>query len=375
MRAKNLFSQTFGGQPDGVWSAPGRANLIGEHTDYNLGLALPFAVGARTWVAARSNTGKEVRLISAESNGEIVRWVLQSNPPKNLGWASYAAGVLWLMQQTDSPGLDIGIASDLPIGAGVSSSAALECAIAIAARDLWKTGHTDDELATFGSRAENEVVGAQTGKMDQLASIFARQGLAILIDFYSNKMTFVPLDLRKSDLGLFLVDSGQRHNLATDGYGSLREGCEEAARIMGGQSLGEIDKKTIQKYLSARGPHHELVRHVVEENERVRRAVCALRFGQYSKLGKILTESHNSLRDNMKVSTSLIDEIVKISLESGALGARIVGGGFGGSVLVLIPTALSKSLDQALNSTAEGARPTQLRAYPISAESGASKHG
>lgn len=336
--AVTAFLALYGYRPEGVWSAPGRANLIGEHTDYNDGLALPFAINFRTYAAVSPREDREVRVWSREENSDPVIWSLDSDPPTQYGWASYPLGVVSLMANNNERGLDIAIASDVPVGAGLSSSAALECAIAVAVRELWGTSHTATDLAAIGARAENDIVGAPTGTMDQLASMLGQQHHAIAIDFHTQHSMHVPLAVADHGLSLVIVDSGQRHDHATGGYGERRAVCDTIPGALGISSLRDVSEDTLTEALAELDEEQgRLLTHVVTENRRVHDAIDALTDGDYAAVGGLLTQSHRSLRDDFRVSTEYIDALVDALTGAGAIGARLCGGGFGGSVIALIP--------------------------------------
>ena len=373
-RATELHTRQFLTPPDGVWSAPGRANLIGEHTDYNLGLALPFAINHRTYTAMSVRDDRVIHVVSESNPGEHIQWSLDGDTPSGLGWASYPLGVLSLLAPENAPGLNISIASNVPLGAGLSSSAALECAVATAARDLWNTSHTDRELAALGTIAENDIVGAPTGTMDQLASMLGQQDHAIAIDFYHETTTSTPLRVSDHGLHLVIIDSGQRHDHASGDYGQRRQGCASAAKLLEVASLRDITPESLQQAeqrLSAE--HAGLVRHVVYENARVLDTIDALAHEDMARVGELLTASHTSLRDDFRVSTPYIDAIVETCLTEGALGGRLVGGGFGGAVLALVPenhfTKIHSTIEQTPQAPA-ALHPPTVRSVTPSAGAG-----
>jgi galactokinase len=336
--AGNNFLKRFSHPPDGIWSAPGRANLMGEHTDYNGGLSLPFAINYRTYAAVSMSDDRFARIVSTARPGETIEWSLDGGPPTGLGWASYPLGVLSLLAPEEAQGLTIAVSSDVPVGAGLSSSAALECSVAFAARDLWNTSHTDLELVALAARAENDIVGAPTGTMDQLASILGQADHAIAIDFHSNTITAVPLQVANHDLHLVIIDSLQRHDNTSGEYGKRRNDCRQVAVTLGVASLRDLIPDTLDRALTLLPEDQAgLVRHLVADNARVTASIDALRREDMALVGRLLTKSHHSLRDDFCISTDYIDMLVDICLERGALGARLVGGGFGGSVLALIP--------------------------------------
>jgi galactokinase len=338
-RATGLFAQQYGEQPRGTWHAPGRVNLIGEHTDYNDGFVLPFAIGAGvTAVAARRPDGR-LALASRQAPGEEVSVLLDDLAPGSVtGWAAYPAGVAWALRELGYPveGTSLSYDGELPAGAGLASSAALECATALALTDLHGIVLPRPQLAAITHRAENEFAGVPSGIMDQSAALQCQAGHALLLDCRSGIGTAVPLDPGPSGLALLVVDTGARHEHAADGYADRRQACEDAAQALGVRSLRDITDSSelagLDPLLARRA------RHVVTENSRVLATAGLLRAGQLSRTGPLLTASHASLRDDFEVSWPEADATVEAAIEVGAYGARMTGGGFGGSVLVLVRT-------------------------------------
>jgi galactokinase len=336
-RAAGLFAQQYGEQPRGTWHAPGRVNLIGEHTDYNDGFVLPFAIGAGvTAVAARRPDGM-LALASRQAPGEQVAVPLDGLAPGSVtGWAAYPAGVAWALRAAGYPvgGTSLSYDGDLPPGAGLASSAALECATALALTDLHGIALPRPQLAAIAHRAENDFAGVPSGIMDQSAALLGQAGHALLLDCRSGIGTAVPLDPGPSGLVLLVVDTGARHEHAADEFAARRQACEDAAQALGVRSLRDITDSSelagLDPLLTRRA------RHVVTENSRVLATAGLLRAGQLSRAGPLLTASHASLRDDFEVSWPEADATVEVALELGAYGARMTGGGFGGSVLVLV---------------------------------------
>jgi len=361
VRAAELFLTRFGGPPDGVWLAPGRANLMGEHTDYNDGYVLPFALSQGVTAAASRRAGpsnplnpsnpseRRLTLCSAQQPGAAVEVDLDGLAPGRVtGWAAYPAGVAWALEAAGRrvPGAFIAIDSDLPTGAGLSSSAALECATALALTSLGDLDVSRTDLVTIARRAENEFVGAPTGIMDQSASLLCRAGHVLLLDCRSRQTAQVPFDPAAAGARLLVINTRARHELTDGEYGQRRAECEEAARRLGIPSLrdltgvGDTDSLT-DPVLRRRA------RHVVTDNQRVLEVVALLRASSgssgaaaeeaYRQVGRLLAEAHLSLRDDFEVSWPEADEAVQAALAAGAYGARMIGGGFGGSVLALVP--------------------------------------
>jgi galactokinase len=314
--------------------APGRVNLIGEHTDYNEGLALPIAISAGVRVTARPGQQAGTCVVHARDLDETDRFALIAAERAD-GWRAFARGIVAELGATGIalPSCELEIVGDVPRGAGLSSSAALEVALALALMGLAGSDATSDiELARLCSRVENTWVGAHSGLLDQLASICAVPAHALLIDFRTLALTPVPLKL--ADYALVTVHSGQEHSLSVSGYNDRREECRQACELLGLTSLRDA---TLDAARSLPDPLDRRVAHLVSENERVLDAVAALQSGDLDYLGELLNASHRSLREDYEVSTDAVEQTVGALREAGAIGARIVGGGFGGSVLGLLP--------------------------------------
>lgn len=344
------FRERYGRTPDGIWSAPGRVNLIGEHTDYNEGFALPVAIDRRTLVAAATRPDGMLRVASTFDDDTLSLEVplaeldaLKGLEDSPLEWAAYPAGVAWALGQHgadlgSAPGLDLMIDGDVPIGVGLSSSAAVECAIALALDDLWRLGLERPELALAARLAENEFIGGPTGIMDQTASLLGAKDAAVLLDCRSLETELVPLGLAEAELAIVVIDTGARHEHATGGHGERRDSCEKAAVLMGVPALRDLEPDDLDRAEGklSRETFRRL-RHVVTENRRVLAAVDALRAGDHVALGELLDASHASLRDDFEVSTAELDLAVELARDNGALGARMTGGGFGGAAIALVP--------------------------------------
>jgi galactokinase len=347
VRAASLFRERFGGEPDGVWLAPGRANLMGEHTDYNDGFVLPFALGQGITVAAARRNGRRLTLCSRQEPADVAEVDLDGLAPGRVtGWAAYPAGVAWALAEAGHrvPGACLAFDSDLPAGAGLSSSAALECATALALTSLGGLDVPRAELVTIARRAENEFAGVPTGIMDQSASLLCRAGHALLLDCRSLETSQVPFDPAAADAGLLLINTRARHELADGEYGQRRAECEEAARRLGIPSLRSLTDLADTDSLTDPVLRRR-VRHVVTDNQRVLEVVALLRAPSgpsadtFREIGRLLTQAHASLRDDFEVSWPEADVAVEAVLAAGAAGARMIGGGFGGSVLALVPAA------------------------------------
>jgi galactokinase len=349
-RAQELadaFAGEFGGAPDGVWGAPGRVNLIGEHTDYNDGLALPMGIRQRALCAVRRRGDATLRLVSRQS-GQAQLALSQAGPGRVSGWVAYVAGVAWaaLEDGAKATGLDMLLDSDVPMGAGLSSSAAVECASLVAMAELWGHERSPLELALLAQRAEVEVAGVPCGLMDQLASLCAQPDHALSVDFRSLAVEPVPLPLASAGLSLLVIDTRSPHSLGEGQYAERRRSCQEAALALGLPSLREANLASLSR-IEAQPLLHARARHVISENERVRQSLAILRgagaspadAAQLEALGPILSAGHASLRDDFEVTVPRLDVAAEAAELEGALGARMVGGGFGGSVLALVRSA------------------------------------
>jgi galactokinase len=348
-RVAAAFRERTGRDPDGVWAAPGRVNLIGEHTDYNDGFVLPTAIDRLVLAAAGRRDDRRLRL-----------WTLQSEPPADLhladvgpgkveGWAAYPAGVAWALGQAGVTvgGADLVVDGDVPAGAGLSSSAALECATATALADLEGAGLDRVTLAGLARRAENEVVGVPSGAMDQMVSMLGRAGHALFLDTRSLETEQVPLPLEAAGLCLVVIDTRAGHRLVDGAYADRRAACEAAAATLGVPALRDATPAQVEAAADALGEEGlRRARHVVTENARVLEAVRLLRAGELERLGPLLAASHASLRDDYEVSSPELDTAVAAAVAAGAVGARMTGAGFGGSALALARTDLVGRVDE-----------------------------
>lgn len=350
-RVTDRFRQVVGDEPVGVWAAPGRVNIIGEHTDYNDGFALPMAIDRQTVVAVGLRSDGRVRVGSTLGDEIIDIALADCQPGRVNGWSAYPLGVVWALGGPDSlrDGLDIVIDTDVPIGAGLSSSAAIECAVAVALNDLWELGMTSMDLARVGQKAENEMVGAPTGLMDQIASMHGRDNSVVFIDCRVPSVEVVPFALDANDLAVLVMNSRVHHSHATGGYGERRAACERAAAALGVQALRDV---TLDRLAELRGLVDDATfrraRHVVTENARVEQVVAVLRESGPTAIGELLVESHMSMRDDFEISVPQIDCAVDTALATGALGARLTGGGFGGAAIALAPRAALEDIESAV---------------------------
>lgn len=379
--ARVLFSRSFGSDPQGVWSAPGRVNLIGEHVDYAAGICLPFALSQRTYVAAARNGGASYRLVS-HFGGEDVRLeipVAEVGVGNPANWAGYVVGSVWAAREAgvigggedpQTAGIDFAIVSDVPVGAGLSSSAALECSAALAAYDLWAPAetHADDAarrgLMAGAIRAENEVVGASTGGLDQRISLFGQPGHALEIDFLNNTDAQVPFDIAERGLCILIMNTNAPHSLADGQYASRRAVIDGVTEDLDVPSLRVAEDAVARSRNWAVNHVPEgqeeaawvelvgrRVRHVVSEIERTAEAIALIRGGDVVGFGAAMNASHESLRHDYEVTVPELNTAVEIAREHGALGARMTGGGFGGSVIALLD---SEKVEEVAQAVAEG---------------------
>ena len=328
------FAELFGRPAAARASAPGRVNLMGDHTDYNAGLVLPAAIPQRTQIEIAARADRTVRLWSDQFRSEgIVHYELGAETPGK-GWVDYVAGVT---QQLAGAGLvrgfDARIASSVPLGSGLSSSASLEIAMSRAIRDVHKLSIDDVTLARSAQRAEVEFVGAPVGFMDQMACSMADERSALFLDTRDLRYERVPLP---DAVALVVIHSGLSHRNVGGGYAERRRQCDEAAARLGVSSLRELDHGDMARVESLPGPLDRRVRHVITENARVVATVAALRAGDPAQAGRLFNQSHASLRDDYDVSIPEVDRLVEMATRGrGAYGARMTGGGFGGSIVAL----------------------------------------
>jgi len=345
------FAATFGRAPVGVWAAPGRVNLIGEHIDYNDGLVLPFALSQRTYAAAAPRDDGVVAARMLEADGSLSDAVARLEPGRLTEWPAYVAGVLWALREYghDVRGMDVLLDGQVPVGAGLSSSAALECAVAVAAAELSGLRLDDAALAKVAQRAENDFVGVPCGLMDQMASMACEAGFALLYDVRSEQAEQVPFAPQESGLALLVIDTKVKHSVGDGAYADRRSTCEEAAKTLGVPSLRDVSPAELEDVLR-KLPADTVprVRHVVTEIARVAAAADALRAGEWRQLGELMSASHVSLRDDYEVSAEELDVAVDTALGAGALGARMTGAGFGGSAIALVPADSADDLEAAV---------------------------
>ncbi|MFG3022210.1 galactokinase [Streptomyces sp. NPDC048254] len=356
-QVRDGFTELYGTAPEGVWSAPGRVNLIGEHTDYNDGFVMPFALPHVTTAAVSRRTDGVLRLHSSDIEGGVVELSLDAlEPGTDQEWTAYPAGVVWALREAGHPvtGADVHLSSTVPTGAGLSSSAALEVVIALALNDLHQLGLARWQLARLCQRAENVYVGAPTGIMDQTASACCELGHALFLDTRDLSQKQIPFDLAAEGMRLLVVDTQVKHAHSGGEYGKRRAGCEKGAALLGVDALRDVAYDDLDAALDRLGDEEEvrrLVRHVVTEDHRVERVVALLEAGDTRAIGPVLTEGHASLRDDFRISCPELDLVVDTALATGALGARMTGGGFGGSAIVLAEASdvdtITKAVEEA----------------------------
>jgi galactokinase len=339
------------------WCAPGRVNLIGEHTDYNDGFALPFAI-EQACTATVAVLAEPVVVVSSAQRDDEVRLALADLQPGTGDWAGYAAGAAWVLQRmgVDVPGLRIRLDSTVPTGAGLSSSAALVCSVGAALNDLLDLALSREQLLTLTRNVENDFVGAPTGGMDQLAALYCNEGHALFCDMRTVVGEQVPLPIDDDGLAIVVVNTRAQHQHATGEYRARREACEQAADLLGVDALRDITMADLPAALRTL-PTETLrgcTRHVVTENDRVLRTVELLQAGRLGDIGALLTASHVSLRDDYRVSIAELDVAVDTLLAAGALGARMTGGGFGGSVIALLDERLVNAATQGVTAAFAG---------------------
>ncbi|MEU8465681.1 galactokinase [Streptomyces sp. NPDC029003] len=369
------FRRVYGTRPDGIWAAPGRVNLIGEHTDYNDGFALPIAIPQTTLLAARRREDGRLRLHSSQVDGPVVDLaVTDLEPGAVTTWAAYPTGVVWALREAGHRvgGADLHFDSTVPTGAGLSSSAALECAVAFAYDDLYGLGLGRPRLALLAQRAENAFAGVPCGALDQMAVACCTVGAALHLDIRAGTQEQVPFAPEARGLRLLVIDTRVKHDLGDGAYAALRAGCEHASALLGLAALRDLSPADLPwagRTLPAR--LLPLVRHIVTENARVTEAVSHLRAGRVEELGPILTAGHASLRDDYRISCAETDLAVEAALGAGALGARMTGGGFGGSVIALVGRDRAEAVGAAVSGAFRSAGYQEPHLFSVAPAAGA----
>jgi galactokinase len=349
-RATAAFSSEFAEQPAGLWAAPGRVNLIGEHTDYNDGYVLPFALPERVVAAAAPASGPGWTVCS-DFTGESVSFD-DPQPGSVDGWAAYVAGVVWALRDAgyDVPPARLALASDVPVGAGLSSSHALECAVLTALADLGGLDLPLEDRPRLVQISENGYVGAPTGIMDQSASLRCQAGHALFLDCRSLEVQQIPFDVAAEGLAVLVLNSNAPHRHTDGEYGARRRSCEDAARLLGVPALRDVAAADLDAALARLDDDvmRRRVRHVVTEDQRVLDTVALLHSGRIREIGPLLTASHASMRDDFEITVPQVDVAVEAALMAGAYGARMTGGGFGGCVLALVDAERADATTEAV---------------------------
>ena len=337
MTLANTFTTLFSGNPEIICEAPGRVNLIGEHVDYCDGFVMPFAISDRTYAAISRRPDRKIRIASVQRRNEIFETSLDDLKPSAEGkWERYICGVIWAFGEKITNGLDILVDGHVALGAGLSSSAALECSVAFGLNELFETKLTLAQLAKLAQRAENDYVGMPCGIMDQSVSLMAQAGSALLLDCRDLSTEQIPLDLASAGLELLIIDTRAHHALVDGGYAERRASCESAAAKLGIKALRDC---SIGQLEDSRTKLSELeymrAEHIVNDIARVHECVDRLKKDDFVAVGNILTKSHASLRDLFEISCPELDLAVATSLANKSLGGRMIGGGFGGSAIAL----------------------------------------
>ncbi|WP_428952977.1 galactokinase [Streptomyces sp. cg35] len=377
------FADLYGYEPAGVWAAPGRVNLIGEYTDFNEGFVMPLALPHTAVAAVARREDGRLRLHSADIDAPVAELRVDELTPLSKygqgGWAAYPAGVVWALRDAGHAitGADIHLASTVPTGAGLSSSAALEVVTAYALDELFALGLNRQELAVLAQRAENVFVGVPCGVMDQMASACATEGHALHLDCRDLSIRQVPFDLTEHGLQLLVVDTRVKHELGDGAYAERRAGCEEGARVLGVSHLRDVAFDELADALGrleTSGVDEKVVRyvrHIVSDDHRVERVIDLLDAGDVRAIGPVLTEGHLSLRDDLRISCPELDLVVATANASGAIGARMTGGGFGGSAVVLVEAGDAEAVTKSVLAAFEDAGFTAPRVFPAVPSPGA----
>ncbi|MFF1704620.1 galactokinase [Streptomyces sp. NPDC058252] len=376
MGVREGFEELYGTAPEGVWAAPGRVNLIGEYTDFNEGFVMPLALPHTAVAAVSRRSDGVLRLHSADIEGPVVELDVDAlEPLTDTSWAAYPAGVVWALRSAGHSvgGADVHLASTVPTGAGLSSSAALEVVTALALDDLYELGLTCSELALIAQRAENDFVGVPCGVMDQTASACCAEGYALHLDCRDLSIRQVPFDLASHGLALLVVDTRVKHALGDGAYAERRAGCEEGARQLGVSHLRDVSYEDLDTALARLSDERvrRYVRHVVSDDHRVEEVIALLDAGDVRGIGPVLTDGHASLRDDLRISCPELDLVVSTANAAGALGARMTGGGFGGSAIVLVESGDVETVTKAVEESFAGAGFTAPRVFPAVPSAGA----
>lgn len=369
-RALRLFREEFGGEPETLVRAPGRVNLIGEHTDYNEGFVLPAAIDRDLCIAVRPRPDP---LVDVRSEGRERRAIALDRFEHRVGdWSDYVQGVTWALSEVGYRlvGWDGAIASDVPVGAGLSSSAAIELATAKACETTTGFRWDPTEIATLCRRAENRWVGVASGLMDQIACARGRRDHAILLDCRSLDLELVPVP---GGASIVILDTGTRRELKSSAYNDRRRECEAAARELGVGSLRDVPAASLPISTASLSPPLRRARHVVTENARTLAAAEAMRAGDARSMGRLMNESHASLRDDFEVSSEALDAIVEAAQAAdGCFGARLTGAGFAGCAVALVDEFAAADFERAVSTTYARATGRTCTAYVCRASDGVS---
>jgi len=381
---RQKFFKLYGHHPEGIWRAPGRVNLIGEHTDYNMGYVLPFAIDKNALVAIRrkSQLEPEPNILSfASTYGQNTSPEVTSVPVDGLaptsisGWAAYPAAVVWALNQLEGvelAGFELLVDSDVPVGSGLSSSHALEVGTIVALNDLYELGLSLTQMAQLTQRAENEFVGAPTGIMDQSASLMSHADHALFLDCRSMEAQSVPLPLAQNDAVVLVIDTRVEHSHVDGGYAARRRSCEQACEVLGVDALRDVDGVEVLEAIEDPVIKRR-AKHIVTENQRVLETVKVLGEDDLEEVGELLYQSHVSMRDDYEISSEELDAAVEAAMEAGAIGARMTGGGFGGSAIALIRRAQVEPVSQAVLAAFEQAGYVQPNIFTVVADEGAGR--
>ncbi|MGN8049491.1 galactokinase [Curtobacterium sp. 22159] len=373
------FQQVYGYEPTVRYSAPGRVNLIGEHTDYNDGYVLPFAIDRRTTASIAERDDRTIRVASAFEPDAVHELSLDELEPARMGgWSAYVFGIAWALREqagadlTGKTGFDVFIESDVPVGAGLSSSAAIECGVALAFDELWDLGLSRKALARVGQYSENHAVGAPTGIMDQSASLLGEQDAVVFLDCRTLDTAVVDLALEANDLEVLVIDTRVEHAHATGGYKARRDSCERGAQALGVSALRDLSVEDLPRAQELLDDEtFRRVRHVVTEDQRVLDTVRTLREQGPRAIGELLVASHASMRDDFEISVPELDLAVETAMTHGAVGARMTGGGFGGAAIALVDREARRAIADAVTSAFAAAGYREPNVFTVHAAQGA----
>ncbi|ROS77401.1 galactokinase [Curtobacterium sp. PhB130] len=372
------FQQVFGYEPTVRYSAPGRVNLIGEHTDYNEGYVLPFAIDRRTTASIAPRDDRVLRVASAFDPDSVASLSLDDLEPAAMdGWSAYVFGIAWALREqgadlTGKTGFDLFIESDVPVGAGLSSSAAIECGVALAFNDLWELGLDRKQLARVGQYSENHAVGAPTGIMDQSASLLGERDAVVFLDCRTLDTAVVDMALEANGLEVLVMDTRVEHAHATGGYKARRDSCERGAQVLGVEALRDVTVDDLPRAAELLDDEtFRRVRHIVTEDQRVLDTVRTLREQGPRAIGDLLVASHESMRDDFEISVPELDLAVATAMANGAVGARMTGGGFGGAAIALVDASQREAIGAAVTAAFADAGYREPAVFTVHAAQGA----